>query len=903
MTCPDANTIAALVTGRVAPELRSELEAHLAGCTNCRRLVGLMAASSQLAVASDAVTVSELSPRTRLMLSAGETVGRYRIERVIGAGAMGVVYAARDPELDREVALKVMPQRGGSLDEAKAMARLRHPSVVAVHDVGLHGADVFIAMEYVAGQTLREWLRTPRSAKEILGVFTQAGRGLAAAHAAGIVHRDFKPENVLVEGDNVAKVTDFGLARLANDPHAIEHTPTEQLQSTALAQTGSFAGTPAYMAPEQLATAPVDARADQFAFCVSLYEAIYGRRPFHGDTVAELAETIAAGKLEPVRGARVPRRLRHALVRGLAVDREARFPSMDALIDALSPRRQRVAFAVAGVAAVAGIALTSIAVMERGEVQPCRGAAIEIAPVWNVGRRTAVHAAFVAAQAPQAAEILVAIERGIDDYVSRWTAMQTSTCEATRVHRHQSEAVLDLRLGCLQRRRSELDALLTVFARADKDVVEHARDALHALDLAVCSDAQALAHRAAPPRDPVARARYHALRARIDRVRMLVEVTHFDAALTALDSIDAAEFAALAAEAELMRGRALKNQGKQQAAEPVLFKALASGQAIGDLNIVATAAIDLAHLTGYEAERTADGERWVALAASTIEAAGGDHMLSARLETIHARILERSGRIPEAERADRRALELVRRKAPDDRLEGEVLDALGGSLALQGKFDEAITTLEKSLAIRAKHYGEIHQLVASTRMNLANALAASDRKPEALKQFQQALVVNERLFGTDAHPVANVLGNMGMLLQETGRLDEARSALDRALVIREKLLGADHPRVARIVTSLGYVELDAKDFNRALERFDRAGAIIESALGADHPARIDALYGTGVAWLGLGKAAAAIGPLEHAVRLRERYPADPVELSELRASLAGARKSGRDRSREPQSGR
>ena len=288
------------------------------------------------------------------------TLGRFRLVRRLGSGAMGVVYEGYDQELDRRVALKVLrPEveaqhtlqaRARMMREAQALARLRHPNVTMVYEVGTSetGA-LFIAMELVEGRTLGRWLRSrPRTWRDIVEVFLQAGRGLAAAHRAGLVHRDFKPDNVLVDEDGSAHVVDFGLARssglaellptLDPDLDGAEPGPV----ALDLTCTGAVLGTPAYMAPEQFQGGPPHATSDQFSFCVALFEALYGRRPFPGNDLPSLQRSLMRGQpVGPRRG--VPRALYRVLRRGLAVDPTKRFPSMEKLLEALAGCRQRTA--------------------------------------------------------------------------------------------------------------------------------------------------------------------------------------------------------------------------------------------------------------------------------------------------------------------------------------------------------------------------------------------------------------------------------------------------------------------------------------------------------------------------------------------------------------------------------
>jgi serine/threonine protein kinase len=333
-----------------------------------------------------------------------DRIGRYEVRRELGAGGMGVVYAAFDPDLQRDVAVKLLrPARirgkaetaSASLKrEAQVTARLAHPNVVTIYEVGESSSSVYIAMELVNGPSLRDWMmEQPRPWREVLAMFMQAGRGLAAAHDAGLIHRDFKPSNVLVGDDNRARVVDFGLARTGSVRGRALKMDTRDLLSTApvegekvrpqdtvrsgvpgaeetiesgpiadilttnslasldesllsvtangdpvtlpdgVTATGLFVGTPAYMAPELFSGGGADARTDQFAFCVSLYEGIYGERPFSGDTAKDLAERVMAGQLNPPPPRdRVPRWLRNIVERGLSVDPDERHPSIKSLL-------------------------------------------------------------------------------------------------------------------------------------------------------------------------------------------------------------------------------------------------------------------------------------------------------------------------------------------------------------------------------------------------------------------------------------------------------------------------------------------------------------------------------------------------------------------------------------------
>jgi serine/threonine protein kinase len=379
MGCLDANLLQAWQDGRLEDSDRRETEGHLDTCADCRLLVATLVTGSTSArqpPAKQPLTLEATLPAAAshdAFVRPGGRIGRFVVTRQLGVGGMGVVYAAEDPELGRHVAVKLL--RGAVardsalagrriMREARLAARVSHPNVVSVYEVGQHEERVFIAMELVSGSSLTSWLKErPRSPREILGVFVDAGRGLAAAHAAGVVHRDFKPDNVLVGTDGRARVTDFGLARRGVD----EGGAPPPDQETARARRGSLSdlsnaaailGTPAYMAPEQHSGANTDPRTDQFSFCVALYEALHGQRPFEGKTWEELSESVLAGRVKPPPpGSRVPSSLHRIVVRGLSVRPGDRYASMNDLLGALGRDRGRPLRAWAYASLVALVAM------------------------------------------------------------------------------------------------------------------------------------------------------------------------------------------------------------------------------------------------------------------------------------------------------------------------------------------------------------------------------------------------------------------------------------------------------------------------------------------------------------------------------------------------------------------
>ena len=373
---------------------------------------------------------------------------RYVIERQLGAGGMGVVYEAFDPDLERRIAIKFLRDGIAAeaeqrlLREARAMARLAHPNVVSVYEVGSANGRDFIAMELIDGEPLVDWLRSQqRPQRDILAAFLAAGRGLAAAHEAGVVHRDFKPHNILRSKSGRIVVTDFGLARESATPVVAEpasrNTPTSL---SGLTQTGAMLGTPAYMAPEQWAGAAVTPATDQFAFCVALWEALAGERPFRGNTAEMLRAEIDRGPAM-LDASKIPRRLRAPLRRGLARDPGARWPSMHALLAAIEPpRRTVVIVATLGVAAIAAGAVPLVLANREAGAPACEAPMLDPRTVW-----TAEHDLQVRAASPVAAKMF-------RDAIASWEAQRAAACKLPDAQRRH-------RLACLDRVLVRIDAL------------------------------------------------------------------------------------------------------------------------------------------------------------------------------------------------------------------------------------------------------------------------------------------------------------------------------------------------------------------------------------------------------------------------------------------------------------
>ncbi|MBL9107609.1 MAG: serine/threonine protein kinase, partial [Myxococcales bacterium] len=525
-----------------------------------------------------------------------------------------------DVGLDRKVALKLVRRqllnrpavRDRMVREAKAMARLSSAHVVQVYQVGPHRDGIYVAMEYVEGEALGAWLEArPRSWQAVLRTLGGAGRGLAAAHAAGLVHRDFKPENVLVDADGHARVLDFGLVHSEHGTGSMGDTD-ELSQSAAgvedtvhstgagdvversalhwsvrLTRFGRTVGTPAYMSPEQHFGEPVGPYSDQYSFAVTLYEALYGARPFNGDSWDSLKAQVRRGEVPPPPpDSRVPGWVHKILVRGLAVAPAQRWPNMQAMVDALErdPRRTRMRVVglvgLVGLVVAASAASYALATARTAAVDRCGGGAQELAGVWDEARRHDLRRAFAATRASFAEDVLRRTSTRLDAYADAWAAAHRAACEAN-VAGNQTDNLLDLRMACLGRQRTRVSALVDVLATADRSVVENAVQAVAALPSAqACADAEALLA-APPPSDPQTTLRVDQMRRQLAQAGALEDTGRYEQGLVLAEKVrgEAAllGYAPLDAEAALAVGSLLMAVGRSAEADKALVRALQLG--------------------------------------------------------------------------------------------------------------------------------------------------------------------------------------------------------------------------------------------------------------------------------------------------------------------------------------
>ena len=527
-------------------------------------------------------------------------LGRYVVMGTLGRGGMGTVFDAFDPTLNRRVALKVLHEEVDQehttrlVREAQALARLSHPNVVQVYEVGEVAGRTFVAMERVEGQTLRQWMRRePRPGwRECIEIFVQVGAGLAAAHEQGLVHRDFKPSNAIIDDKGRARVLDFGLARqggVVDDAMSTNpRTPTPPIEplplEVPLTTTGVILGTPAYMPLEQMCRRQVDARSDQFSFCVALFEAVYGERPFEGHTTMALLVSMAHGEVRPPSpGAKIPAALRTALLRGLAMRPEDRWPDMEALLAELHSQivaRRRpppwLALGLAGglVAIGAGLGIGRYAEW----ASRCAGARQQLAGIWDGTRRQEVHDAIVSTERSYAPDTWERVEQRLDAYTEDWVNKHTEVCETARVRQEQTEEQMALRMSCLHTRKTAVRAAVGVLSNADAQVVQNAIHVVTGLpSLARCDDLDALQATVPPPEDPQVAREVEALRERLAELETMDRAGKFVEAVEHVEPVvrraEALGYVPLLAETMLRRGQLRSRTGDYDEAESDLKQA------------------------------------------------------------------------------------------------------------------------------------------------------------------------------------------------------------------------------------------------------------------------------------------------------------------------------------------
>ena len=862
--CLDPETLAAYLDGLLALEAIGRADRHIDVCASCRVELSALAATHTFPAGSGGATHEDLD---RVAFPLEGKLGRYEILRELGRGSMGVVVRAYDPELQRAVAVKLLEPRiahgAGArerlLREAQAMARLTHPNVVTVYDVTAHGDALAIAMELVEGPTLRAVIARGLPWRDMLAITVAAGRGLAAAHAAKLIHRDYKPENVLCADDGRVVVSDFGLARLDEEPAPLSGS-TDGTVTT-------LAGTPAYMAPELLAGTVATTASDQFSFCVATYEALYGERPFAGKTLDDLRASIAAGVPRPApSGGLLPARIRAALVRGLSRDPLRRWPSMEMLLDELGaasrPRRRRIAI-LAGVAAAVIAGGVAIAAM-RTSAPTCDLDAV--AAPWD---RLAIEAAL-----SRRPDLATRFTTGLDDYWRTWTAARHEACEATRVRHELSERVLDARNACLERARRELAELASLVVR-DASVADRAIEATERVrDPASCT-ADSAAGPVAPEID-VASAQLAAGQAEV-------------ASASAVKVLTAMPNTHTRAEALFIRGRAEIVLGKIDAGEATFAEALTAAERAHADDLVAAIWVEIVQATGSQQHRfDAATANMHAAEAAFARIDPGPAVLSRYAYVVGAMLLAHGD--AEAARTQLDRALAAHGGARTGEL-GLIHAALCDADRQLRKLDSAREQCRLAAQLIAAAYGPDHVRLGPT-FNVWAAVEMADNHLEvAREKFGRAVAIYEARSLTSDRTYALALSNIGASWMRTGDYQRARPLFERA----RDLFAAHHPEHAQRVIplqGLAGVALEAGDLPLAIRYYGEALVIIEKVYGKDSPQRATALYNLSLAYKRLPDPAKADAALVEVIAIsqlpgREAWPMVASAL-DVQADLASA---------------
>ncbi|MFO0552257.1 MAG: serine/threonine-protein kinase [Polyangiaceae bacterium] len=928
MDCPDDEALLKLLRGRSsgASDLRvgdamTELDAHLDTCAECRRVVAALAATMESepprTVERDETPIPHFEPPPKETTSA--RVGRYELGRELGRGGMGVVYEARDPQLLRAVAVKVLRPGGGPtaaarmLREAQILARFKHPNVITIHDVGtsLEG-EIFLAMELASRGSLRAYLREEgRTYREVCAAFLQAGRGLFAAHERGLVHRDFKPDNVLLGDDGQFRVTDFGLARSGvADSGESDSAETEGARKDPrLTHSGAILGTPAYMAHEQHAGEPVDHRADQFAFAVSVFEAVTGRRPFEGSDPDAVAKAVEAGEVDwTTRRFPVSRALRAALSPSLSPDREARHASLAPLIAALereaSPPRRAYAASAGAVLALGVAASLTLgyranhtyrfvqATPELGEPpsplavfgQTCNLGAAAAREELGGARRDKALTALKAIHQDSAERVL----RPVDAWAVDYARLSSAQCEAAIAAEDLGAALSGRK--CFERRLRHATALLDALGKVDGPMFYEVATGLATLDnLAECEDPAVRAVEAAIAED-VTDASLGLARAVEDASVRTAFGQGREASVALEQAIARAPEApiALRAEAELARAEALEVTEHAPALE-ARQRAIDLAKEGHHTAIVLRA--ELGRAASIEnsdrARARADLEDVLALASDHRAWQNDVALANARL----ARLARDEEDLPTARAfADRARAAL---HDPSILVRGEVL-AEAAMVGIAERDTARLPALLDELArVWDEALGSSHPHALRARVLQADGLIALGRLEEALPLLEATRLAQERALGLEHPDLIATYRSLAIVLAMRGRRREALEIGELRLPIlrkiprfaRERRVEPLHEALLMTAKQALYLEeaTTAEAYAReAAEECNQLGSAIRDACERDARATLGTIF------LSVGHYQDAADELTRALSIQAKPPLDAVTLGTMQFGRAVA---------------
>lgn len=856
-----------------------------------------------------------------------QTIGRYRVTDTLGRGAMGVVYEAWDDELQRTVAVKLISRDAevGQAEhrfrrEALALAKLAHPNVVTVHEVGLLEGRLFIAMEMVRGETLDAWLRAEsRTWQATLDVFVQAGRGLEAAHAAGLVHRDFKPSNCIVGESGRVRVLDFGLARgIADllDEDVAATFPVANSLDVSVTRTGATVGTPAYMAPEQLRGSDVSASSDQFSFCVALYEALEGVRPFAGTCIVDIHGNIEAGNVQRGTG-RTPRAVLRIVERGFAVSPGERWPTLAALVDALQEvpgarTRRRRMWWMAGAGALAlGTAGSALV-----PAQPC--AQPPAARVWSAERRATLETAMDGGIAWQT------LDEAVSKWGREWSETHALSCKAARIDGRATESVLARQRACLERRESTVDILLD--ALVDTDVPGlHAGDVVRRLpSLDDCRSVEAVLGREEPP--PVLEPNVATVQSILDESLASLTLGDTDRADALAETAERLAVkvghAPLLADIGLRRGE-IGRQREADGGARFLREAFKLAESSAYDTGAADAALRLVFLS-LDRDDLSAARRWRDIAEAKLERTGAGPKRRTQLASANAELALLQGDLVAAEAASKEALRrCVEAVGAQSLLCADVLEARARVVEWTGTPDESEVVHGRALQAFRRLLGESHPSVGTSLLNRGLFRMEVGHLDAAAADFDAALSILET--GSLPRVQAQLLLARAQLDSMRGKLDPAalqrvEALLDsypvgdpqrteyesvlaafylrsqhpeKALEIYERVLVA-HERATELVpglvaldhSNLGECLVELGRFREARVRFESALARLEGEVSTNDPRLSYPLTGLGRVLVQQGLLDEAGEVLERSLAIATEHPGDVLLLAQTRWALA-----------------
>ncbi len=857
VSCLDENDALKLIEGR-AGEAAERWRRHIGGCEACRVFVASLAR-----VLMPEFTGSVGGWRSvDAELPAGTTVGNYVVGEILGRGGMGCVYAARDVRLARDVALKLLHGRddGQAMSrlrtEAKVMASLSHPNIAVIYDVGHSEFGGFVAMERIDGQDLRRWRESPRSIEDVLAAYLQAGRGLSAAHDAGVVHRDFKPSNAMIGRDGRVRVLDFGLARM-HDAGA----PTEQGQDAAGPSPGhashAVLGTPAYASPEQVDGAVAGPESDQFSYCVALFEALCGTRPFDDRSPRHRRRSIEGRRFEAW-SAEVPRHVREAVDRGLRVEPDRRHRSMAALLSALErPRRSRWGVVLAAGAVVGG----GLVATWGPSAEPCDDGVGAMTQAWSARRDPSW----------DADPTMAATVRRVDEFVASWLSVRAQACStrASDVDAFEGQA------ACLERLTARLDRVGARLGQAAERSSPLPSNVLAGLEDPV----GCLEGRAAASVTSVLAEEFEAVQedARDLEVRGLLRGEERDRIVDRVTAllVRAEEVGDSWVQAELSRklGTLALLGGDLEESLRRLEEAYFVAGLARDAKLQLAVAESLVIVAAYHVVDPELAEYWSRRAVVAARELGTPEARATATVLRGMVALVRADATTAVDAFDA-ALMLI----GDDEsfvLLPTLLQRRGQSLMRLSRVDEAGADFERALVVLEHRLGPMHPLIAGPVSALATVAMEQERYEDAVELTTRAIELTSE---EDQVGLAYIRANLGLLYRKLERYDEALQVLQTSLETMRTSLGTRHPVTLRTTVDVAYTLLRA-------EQAPAAAALLDGVLVGDLPRHFlsDALLARAQAREAVGRTGDAVE--DYRAILRDNEASD-YELEAAREQIA-----------------